>query len=644
MTIRIPNRISALVIAAGLLGLAGEVFSAEWVLGGVRGNSWAELAKSTAQIDSLTTPGSIQLRGFSPDQNILTSLTWSYGRPADFIGEGDASLWDNTAFQDNSSLNIVDGDPATSTELLFKRAGIDQSGRVFFLDLGSRIPAERLAFYPRLEGSDSNARPFSEDFIRRYEIQTADGQSYVAGQPVYQLLRDVPVNSASVAEILFPPQFIRFLRLRVGSRSPFEIAEMELFGNGFVPRAIYESQIVNLGESSNYGTISWSHKNLERIDDVLREAEDALTTVTIRMKTGLDDTPLIFYDRVTDPETRVVSFEEISEQEFDRQGQGSGQMETDSENWSDWSLPLVSGQQIPLPSPRPFFQLQILLTGTSVNQTARLESLIVRSSIPPADAVFGEISLEGQPDPDHSIAQVDGGETVRFVYDVSASLRSNQTGFDVLQINTPTRPQFLDLQMGRPLVSVAPEEVSETDSNLTIVFSSNRIQQGNNVPLRVVFEGSVVVFGTVFSGKVWDSTSELSGQPVLEGDARRDVNTNTLRVALTERSVGEILRQVRVVPPVFTPNGDGTNDESRVEFTLTQISQPRSLDVQVFDLSGRRVRQLVQEKRVGGVFSEVWDGTDDRGHTVPPGTYLASIVIHTATGSHRATKTIGVAY
>ena len=635
--------VGALTLGMGL-GSARVALADEWVLGGLGGIPWAQVAKSTAQIDSQTSPTAIRMRGFSPDQNILTSLTWSYGRPSDFVSEGDAALWDNTAFQDKISLSIVDGDSTTSTELLFKRPGIDQSGRVFFLDMGSRIPAERLVFYPRQEGTDANGRPYSDDFVRRYEVQIADGQSYVAGQPLFQLLRDVPVNPTSVASLIFPSQFIRFLRLRVGSRGPFEIAEMELFGDGFVPRAAYESQVINLGETSNYGTISWGQQSLERVEGEMRQADDPQTSVTIRMKTGLDDTPLIFYERVVDADTRVVSFDEISEREFGALQKGAGLFENDSENWSDWSLPLVSGQLIPLPSPRPFFQLQILLEGTSVSQTASLESLVVESSVPPASAVFGEISIDGEPDPEHSIAQVDGGETVRFVYDVSARVTATQSGFDALRIDTPTQPRFLDLLMGNPFVNVAPDDVLETDSSLTVVFSRDRIQATNNVPLRVVFEGSVVVFGTVFSGRVWDSTSELLGQPVLEGDANRQVQTNTLRVALTERSVGDILRKVRVVPPVFTPNGDGINDEARVEFTVTQISQPRSLDVLVLDLSGRRVRRLVQEKRVGGVFSEVWDGTDDHGATVPPGTYLTSVEIHTATGSYRTTKTVRIAY
>ena len=282
---------AAAVALSICLGPAAALLADEWVLGGTGGIPWARFAKNTAQIDSQTAPGAIQMRGFSPDQNLLTTLKFTYGKPVDFVREGDAALWDNTAFRDAASLTIVDGDPASSTEDLFKRSGIDQSGRVFFLDLGSRVPAERLVFYPRQEGTDANGRPHSEDFVRRFEVQIADGQSYVTGQPLYQLLRDVPVNPASVATLRFPPQFIRFLRLRVGSRSPFEIAEVELYGDGFVPRASYESQVIPLGRASNYGRIFWSQQSLERVEGALGQSEDPRTSVTIRMRTGLDDTP-----------------------------------------------------------------------------------------------------------------------------------------------------------------------------------------------------------------------------------------------------------------------------------------------------------------------------------------------------------------
>ena len=230
----------------------------EWVLGGGGGLPWGDLVQVRAQIDDQSSPGAIQIRGFTPDENIITTLSWAYGKPNDLVSEGNAALWDNTAARNSISLSIVDGDDTTSTADLFKTAGVDQDGRTFFLDMGSRVPADSLVFFPRQEGTYANGKPFSDDFVRKHRISVSDGLTYVNEQPLFTLLRDVPVNPNSVFTMKFPQQFIRFIQLRVGSRSPFEIAEFELYGNGFVPRATYRSQVIDLGEVSNYGTISWA--------------------------------------------------------------------------------------------------------------------------------------------------------------------------------------------------------------------------------------------------------------------------------------------------------------------------------------------------------------------------------------------------
>jgi len=133
------------------------------------------------------------------------------------------------------------------------------------LDLGSRVPADSLVFFPRQEGTYANGKPFSDDFVRKHRISMNDGLTYSNEQPLFTLLRDIPVNPNSIFSMKFPQQFIRFVQLRVGSRNPFEIAEIELYGNGFVPRATYRSDIINLGDVSNYGTISWAQRALELV-------------------------------------------------------------------------------------------------------------------------------------------------------------------------------------------------------------------------------------------------------------------------------------------------------------------------------------------------------------------------------------------
>ncbi len=628
----------------------------EWVIGG-HGLPWGELVQVRAQIDDQSSPGAIQLRGFTPDENIITSLAWAYGKPNDLVSEGHAALWDNTAAKNSRSLSIVDGDDTTSTADLFKTAGVDQDGRTFFLDLGSRVPADSLVFFPRQEGTYANGKPFSADFVRKHRISVSDGLTYINKQPLFTLLRDIPVNPNSVFTMKFPQQFIRFIQLRVGSRSPFEIAEFELYGNGFVPRATYRSQVIDLGEVSNYGTISWVQRTLALADGALVAlSEPGQTSVAVRMKTGQDDSPRVHFQKVVDNETRAVSQEVVSEADYNKLPSGQkGDIEDDADNWSPWSLPLESGQLIPLPSPRPYFQLQIVMESQSVTQTVRIDSLRIEHSLPPAAAVVGEISLAAEPNPPADIGvidkddtvvlpSIDGGEEVLFAYDVRAVINANQNGFDALRIDTPTPVRFVGLQMGEPLAPVEPDRVLAGDRSLEVVFTSHKITFANNVPLRVLFEGSAVVFGTIFTGTVWDTQADILGQPVLEGDANFDVSTNSLRVALTQKSVGEIVRAIAFSPSVFTPNGDGVNDRIAIQYTVIQISEPKPIAVAVYDLAGRLVRVLADREQTGGIYTERWDGRNDSGEAVPPGTYVVSLAVDSGIGNFRRVGVVGVAY
>lgn len=645
------------VLLCALCICASGLVADEWVLGG-GGFSWGDLVQVRAQIDDESSPGAIQIRGFTPDENIIATLDWTYGKPNDLVSEGNAALWDNTAAKNALSLLIVDGDGATGTDDLFKTAGVDQDGRTFFLDMGSRVPADSLVFFPRQEGTYANGKPFSDDFVRKHRISVSDGLTYVNEQPLFTLLRDIPVNPNSVFTMKFPQQFIRFIQLRVGSRNPFEIAEFELYGNGFVPRATYRSQVIDLGEVSNYGTIFWAQRALELVNGELIELPDlGQTSVAVRMKTGQDDSPLVHFQKVVDEETRAVSQVVVSEADYNRlPSVEKGDIEDDSDNWSPWSLPLESGQLIPLPSPRPYFQLQIIMESQSVTQTVRIDSLRIEHSLPPAAAVVGEISLADEPNPPADIGvidkddavvlpSIDGGEEVLFAYDVRAVIsNANQNGFDALRIDTPTPARFVGLQMGDPLVPVEPDRVNESDRSLEMIFTSNKVTFDNNVPLRVLFEGSAVVFGTIFTGTVWDTQSDILGQPVLEGDANFDVSTNSLRVALTQKSVGEIVRAIEFNPAVFTPNGDGINDHIAIKYTVIQISEPKPIEVAIYDLAGRRVRVLADREQIGGIYTELWDGRSDADEAVPPGSYIVSLSVDSGIGNFRRVGVVGVAY
>jgi len=62
--------------------------------------------------------------------------------------------------------------------------------------------------------------------------------------------------------------------------------------------------------------------------------------------------------------------------------------------------------------------------------------------------------------------------------------------------------------------------------------------------------------------------------------------------------------------------------------TTITFSRPRDIavDLAVYSLQGRPVRQLLQGGQAAGTPQVTWNGTDQQGRAVPSGIYLARIV------------------
>ena len=93
-------------------------------------------------------PALIRPIGLAETDNILRSLDWSDSPTLDFVAEGRAHIWDNAAIE-GSAAALVDGDEQTSSGDRFKGLGTDQTGRIFFLDLGASFPVNRLTYFPQ---------------------------------------------------------------------------------------------------------------------------------------------------------------------------------------------------------------------------------------------------------------------------------------------------------------------------------------------------------------------------------------------------------------------------------------------------------------------------------------------------------------
>ena len=80
---------------------------------GEGGASWVSQMEVAGGLD-LGDPDVLLPIGLVSTDNIVSGLRWIDGTTNDFIGEGDAHIWDNAAVQGSDAV-LVDGDPTTST-------------------------------------------------------------------------------------------------------------------------------------------------------------------------------------------------------------------------------------------------------------------------------------------------------------------------------------------------------------------------------------------------------------------------------------------------------------------------------------------------------------------------------------------------
>ena len=138
-------------------------------------------------------------------------------------------------------------------------------------------------------------------------------------------------------------------------------------------------------------------------------------------------------------------------------------------------------------------------------------------------------------------------------------------------------------------------------------------------------------------------------QRVDPGEAVAEVVSNTTTLVGKVAS-GPLVQAVSVVPAVFTPNGDGINDEASFRFAVVKVGDDSPVEVLIYDLQGRLVRRLVEQRALStGSYGIAWDGRDGQGAVAPPGVYLARLRVDTDTegsqiGNAEIFRTIAVAY
>ena len=225
----------------------------EWVVGN-EANPWGTAATLEA-IDRMARPGWIRPEQTQPDENLALGAKNRGGGISS--PQPTMMFQEKKEYEDSEGKNLmermIDGDGETVFEMDEESARGTVGGFVV-LDLGEIIPGvHRIWFCPRAA--------FEDRFMRAYEISVNDGSPEnitEEGVLLWQRVVREDKNDLSTVEVEISPQYVRYIKLQSNTSLRWEIAELEVYGEGFAPEATYISEIIDLvGEEglANFGKI-----------------------------------------------------------------------------------------------------------------------------------------------------------------------------------------------------------------------------------------------------------------------------------------------------------------------------------------------------------------------------------------------------
>lgn len=101
-----------------------------------------------------------------------------------------------------------------------------------------------------------------------------------------------------------------------------------------------------------------------------------------------------------------------------------------------------------------------------------------------------------------------------------------------------------------------------------------------------------------------------------------------------------ITATIEVVPKVFSPDNDGRDDITTVQYEVTEPGY--IANIIIFDAAGRPIRNLVRNANLGLNGYWNWDGLDDKGNKLPVGSYIVFTEIFNLQGKKEKFKNVVV--
>ena len=577
----------------------------------------------------------------------------------------------------NDLLKMIDDDANSAFE---RKSSPGQNvralGVVLQFDLGARFGVSRIRFFPRNADSDFLAPdfPFQDDYMRAYEIFLNNGtrETLAAGLPVFTSVLLVLQNDQPVVDVQIEPQYVRYIQLKSQTTVGFEIGEFQVFGEGFVPTAEYNSDIFDLGENlALWGNLRWEEDS---------QGDPIRSQVPISTRSGFDDSPVVFNRLRSDldgaevpwktaekfdggsEEREIVSQldassldikqarlfykdlpldmkNEISltQSDYNKLRSGNkGSVRDDLENWSAWSPPYATagitsadevsagmgGVLIVSPGPRRYFQFKMDYLSEDLFSAKGIGSLSFDFSKPVlASEIVGEIIPR----------QADLGQKTEFSLVLVPDMRPGiDQGFSSLEISTPVRVDAVDrIGMSLPDGSRLEQDFSDSDLSALPVergdfridlveedrfqisflkVENSRIEAGQMTVLDVVFQCVVLRTGTAFSPLALSETPGEIPQRVVGGNAFDLSREGTNAILI--RDPGNLVVQV-------AKKGDLLVNVSAVPSVFTpngdRINDIAQIHFDITDLiSGADVGLRIYDLS-GSMVREVYRGIDQSG-------------------------------
>lgn len=418
-------------------------------------------------------------------------------------------------------------------------------------------------------------------------------------------------------EVLFDPVLARYVRIQVTQaevgQDPAKVTEIQIYGVDFVPEGGYTSPPLDFGNDAvkNFGRARWWA-------DV-----PAATELSLQFSTG--DSP-----------------------------------DTTDASWSAWSEELVESDLfIPSPEPRHYLRYRVNLRTEDLEVTPALDSLEIdfsaeriaardaRGSVVPNQTPMGVET----PFVYRAILELAEGDAVEKIRIHLPSFPTRVDSIQLLGQDIPV-PQFPTgsegIDAGERVLRIMPGSVNDLDIHFEPPLSS---MDGTEIPFQILVHSALYTDTHEFRAALF-SPNSTNPQNIRENS----VDGASWGVVVTDVAAKDLFN-VRAHPSVFTPNGDGVNDFTVIEFTLTKVAAPRRVDVEIFDLSGRRVSRLNAERLTGGRYVHpllskeearfvpgFWDGMDESGELVPPGIYLFTVTANLDNGDKTAAGVVHLVY